>query len=117
MFETRAMGYEEARKAQIELGENIRLALLERGFTSVAAPEYEAPGVVVVHTPSAEMVARFGRVGIQVAAGVKWMLEEHPQTQTFRVGLFGLEKWKDVKGTVKMFKESLSSALESKPNL
>jgi aspartate aminotransferase-like enzyme len=117
MFETRAMGYDVARKAQIELGEQIRAALAERGFSSVPASGYEAPGVVVVHTPSPEMVTRFGRVGIQVAPGIKWMLEEHPQTQTFRVGLFGLEKWKDVPGTVKLFRDSLNSSLESKPNL
>jgi len=114
MFETRDMGYDNARRAQMDLGKKIRQALGERGFTSVAAPQYEAPGVVVVHTPTADMVARFGRAGVQVAAGMKFCLDEHPQIQTFRVGLFGLEKWKDVDGTVKNFKDALNNALESK---
>ena len=113
MLETRAFGYDVARAAQIDLGSKIRAALAERGFLSAAAPEFEAPGVVVVHTPTAEMVPRFARAGLQVAAGVKFWIDEHPQTQTFRVGLFGLEKWRDVDGTVELFKNALSAALES----
>ena len=114
MFETRDMGWEVSKKAQMELGGKIRMALAERGFMSVAAPEYEAPGVVVVHTPTPEMVARFGKAGIQIAGGMKFCLDENPHTQTFRVGLFGLEKWKDVDGTVKTFRDGLTTALESR---
>lgn len=113
MFETRDFGFAEAQKAQIELGTKIRAVLAERGFQSVAAPEWEAPGVVVVHTPTPDMVPRFARAGLQVAAGVPFKVDEHPDTQTFRVGLFGLEKWRDVDGTVQLFKEALNKALES----
>lgn len=117
MVETEAMGYDKARAAQIGLGSRIRAALAERGFSSVAAPGFEAPGVVVVHTPNAEMMSRFSKVGVQVAAGVKFMLDEHSETQTFRVGLFGLEKWKNVDETVEFFKQSLTKALQTQETM
>ena len=50
MIETRDRGFESLRAAQVKLGTRVRSLLAERGFASVAASEFAAPGVVVVHT-------------------------------------------------------------------
>jgi aspartate aminotransferase-like enzyme len=52
------------------------------------------------------LVPWFIKAGIQVAGPVPFMLEEK-NSMTFRVGLFGLDKLKDVDGTVKNFKDVL----------
>jgi len=91
--------------------------LTSRGLVSVAAPGFEAPGVVVAHTPLADMVKRFADAGLQVAGGVPFKCDEHEKTQTFRVGLFGLDKLGDVDGTVDVFSNALSEALRSRGGL
>ena len=102
MRETQARGMESLRAAQLDLGGQVRALLAERGFRSVAAEGYEAPGVVVVHTddPGLQSGARFREVGIQAAAGVPLMCDEPADFSTFRIGLFGLDKLGDVDGTV-----------------
>lgn len=42
----------------------------------------------------------FAERGIQIAAGVPLALDEGDDYQSFRIGLFGLDKLKDVSGTV-----------------
>ncbi len=66
----------------------------ERGFASVAAPQYEASSVVVVHTddPGLKSGAKFVEAGLQIAGGVPLMCGEPDDWSTFRLGLFGLEK-------------------------
>lgn len=113
LFETRDMGYNVTRERQLELGQKIRMALEERGFSSVAAPGFDAPGVVVVHTPIKDMVLRFKANGVQIAGGMPFKLEERSGIETFRVGLFGLEKWRDVDACVQEFKDALNRALHS----
>ena len=102
MRETQARGMESLRAAQLDLGGQVRALLAERGFRSVAAEGFEAPGVVVVHTddPGLQSGARFREVGIQAAAGVPLMCDEPADFSTFRIGLFGLDKLGDVDGTV-----------------
>jgi aspartate aminotransferase-like enzyme len=102
MLETRAVGLDELRQAQLSLGTRVRALLADRGFPSVAAPEFAAPSVVVVHTEDPEMRsgARLKRAGLQVAAGVPLMCGERDDFSTFRVGLFGLDKLGDIDGTV-----------------
>lgn len=102
MVETREMGFEAARAAQWDLGERVRAALAERGFASVAAPGFAAPGVVVSHTTDPEIQSgrRFTALGMQIAAGVPLQVGEGPDFRTFRLGLFGLDKLKDVEGTL-----------------
>src|SRR5690606_12766814 len=87
MDEIRAFGFDRARAEQIELGRRIRALLVERGFPSVAAPGFEAPCVVVSYTDRADLVARFARAGVQVAAGVPLMCGEPDDYQAFRIGL------------------------------
>ena len=55
MAETEQIGFAEVKAAQLELGARIRALLSERGIRSVAAPGFEAPGVVVVYTDDDEL--------------------------------------------------------------
>lgn len=109
MKETRDRGLETVRAAQFDLGGKVRALLAERGFVSVAAPGFEAPGVVVVHTdvPGLKSGAKFKEVGVQAAAGVPLMCGEPEDFSTFRLGLFGLDKLADVDGTVSRLAEAL----------
>ena len=73
-------------------------ALLEsRGFQSVAATDFQAPGVVVSYTQDADIhnSKKFLAMGLQTAAGVPLQCDEPKDFMTFRIGLFGLEKLHD----------------------
>jgi aspartate aminotransferase-like enzyme len=109
MLETRDAGLDWLRDAQLDLGAKVRALLAERGYPSVAAPEFAAPSVVVSYTddPDVKSGATFKQRGLQVAAGVPLMVGEPEDFSTFRVGLFGLDKLTDVDGTV----ERLAAAL------
>jgi aspartate aminotransferase-like enzyme len=98
MVETRDFGLERARDAQIDLGRRVRALLDGRGFGSVAAEGFQAPGVVVSYTedPEIQTGAKFAEQGIQIAAGVPLMCDEPDGFMTFRIGLFGLDKLRDV---------------------
>jgi len=102
MRETERFGFEAARDAQIELGRRVRQMLEEAGFASVAAPGFQAPGVVVSYTddPDIQNGSRFAALGLQIAAGVPLMCGEPEDYRSFRIGLFGLDKLGDVAGTV-----------------
>ncbi|MBA3981616.1 MAG: aminotransferase [Alcanivorax sp.] len=102
MLETRELGLETLDSAQRELGRKVRALFAEHGFRSVAAPGFEAPGVVVCYTDDDAIHTgkAFIAQGLQTAAGVPLMCEEPPGFKTFRVGLFGLDKLQDVDGAV-----------------
>jgi aspartate aminotransferase-like enzyme len=102
MLETRAYGFEKVRQEQIALGAKVRALLESRGFPSVAAEGFKAPGVVVSYTtdPGIQSGKKFIDVGLQTASGVPLQCDEGPDFTTFRVGLFGLEKWHNVDRTV-----------------
>lgn len=108
--ETGTFGFERARAAQWELGGRVRGMLKEAGFASVAAPGYEAPGVVVCYTDSGAVHSggAFAQAGVQIAAGVPLQVGEGADFRTFRVGLFGLDKLADVEGTARRFEEALA---------
>ncbi|OYD50516.1 aminotransferase class V-fold PLP-dependent enzyme [Acidovorax kalamii] len=110
MAETRAYGFAKVRDEQIELGAKVRALLESRGFPSVAAEGWKAPGVVVSYTtdPGIQNGKKFLEVGLQTAAGVPLQCDEGPDFKTFRIGLFGLEKWHNVDRSV----GHLSKALE-----
>lgn len=111
MVETREMGFEAAREAQWELGRKVRAALAERGFASVAAEGFGAPGVVVSYTddPDIRSGRKFVAQGVQIAAGVPLQVGEGQDFSTFRLGLFGLDKLKDVDGTVARLTRALDA--------
>jgi alanine-glyoxylate transaminase/serine-glyoxylate transaminase/serine-pyruvate transaminase len=102
IFETRADGFEKVRTRQIELGAKVRRLLESRGFPSVAAEGWQAPGVVVSYTTDPEIQSgrKFLAAGLQTASGVPLQCGEGPDFRTFRIGLFGLEKWRNVDRTV-----------------
>lgn len=113
MAETQAMGFAEAKSAQVELGSRVRAVLASKGFASVAAPGFEAPGVVVSYTdnPDIKSGARFMAEGLQIAAGVPLMCGEGEGFSTFRLGLFGLDKLANVDAAVDRFEQALSRVL------
>jgi len=100
--ETVKFGRDNARTKMAELGEKIRAVMVKKGFKILAAPGYEAPGVVVVYTPDKEIAAKFKAQGVQVATGVPLMVDEpvDRMDDRFRIGLFGLDKIQDVDKTV-----------------
>lgn len=110
MIETERFGFERARERQIELGRRVRALLAARGFPSVAGPGFEAPCVVVSYTQDADIVARFAKAGVQVAAGVPLMCGEPADYRAFRIGLFGLDKLDDVDATVARLEQKLAQA-------
>ncbi len=109
VLETREFGYERAKSAQLSLGERVRGVLAEAGFKSVAVGPFAAPGVVVSHTdaPDIKSGAAFAAEGVQIAAGVPLQVDEPADFSTFRIGLFGLDKLKDVDRAVSVFAEVL----------
>ena len=102
MVETRACGFAKVRAAQEELGRKVRALFESRGLPSVAADGFKAPGVVVSYTTDPEIQSgrKFIAQGLQTAAGVPLQCDEGPDFSTFRIGLFGLEKWNHVDRTV-----------------
>ena len=102
MKETEAYGFERVRSEQIALGAKVRVLFESRGIPSVAAEGFKAPGVVVSYTEDAELQSsrKFLAEGLQTAAGVPLQCDEPADFATFRIGLFGLEKWHNVDRTV-----------------
>ena len=113
MAETRAMGFQAAREAQWRLGEGVRAMLAEKGVRSVAAPGFGAPGVVVSYTDDPEIKngRKFAAEGLQIAAGVPLQVGEPADFSTFRLGLFGLDKLKDVEGTLARLRAAVDALL------
>ena len=102
MKETEAYGFAKVKAEQIALGEKVRALFESRGLPSVAAVGFKAPGVVVSYTtdPGIQSGKKFLDQGLQTAAGVPLQCDEGADFMTFRVGLFGLEKWHHVDRTV-----------------
>ncbi len=94
MKETRAYGFARVMQEQVTLGARVRALLESRGYPSVAAQGFQAPGVVVSYTrdPELQNSKKFLSLGLQVAAGVPLQCDEPRDFMTFRIGLFGLEK-------------------------
>ncbi|MFN3829923.1 MAG: alanine--glyoxylate aminotransferase family protein [Tepidimonas ignava] len=111
MHETRAHGWAALQAAQVELGRRVRALFESRGLRSVAAPGYQAPGVVVSYTDDPDIAngKKFAAVGLQTAAGVPLMCGEPADFRTFRVGLFGLEKLLHIERTVGHLAQALDA--------
>lgn len=113
MQETRAYGFDKVRAEQQELGDRVRALLVEKGIRSVAAPGFEAPGVVVCYTddPDISTGSKFAAEGLQIAAGVPLKCDEPDDFRTFRIGLFGLDKLHNIERTVATLDKALSEIL------
>ncbi|NMM12135.1 MAG: alanine--glyoxylate aminotransferase family protein [Rhodoferax sp.] len=113
MKETQAYGFGKVRAEQIDLGAQVRVLFESRGIASVAAVGFKAPGVVVSYTddPEIQSSRKFLAEGLQTAAGVPLQCDEPADFMTFRVGLFGLEKWHNVDRTVGQLAVALDKIL------
>jgi len=107
MKETFEFGLDKAKQNQQQLGNDVRTLLKSKGLVSVAAEGFEAPGVVVCYADSADIKTGkvFAAEGIQIAAGVPLQCDEGEDFSTFRLGLFGLDKLKNVDRTVASLKQ------------
>ena len=110
MKETQSLGFAALKDKQVELGTKVRNLLVSKGYDSVSAKGFQAPGVVVSYTkdPDIQSGKKFIALGMQTAAGVPLQCDERPDFRTFRIGLFGLEKLAHVDRTL----GHLSVALE-----
>lgn len=110
MKEAQEYGFNKVRAQQQELGDRVRALLARKGLKSVAAEGFQAPGVVVSYTEDADIQSgkKFLSAGLQAAAGVPLQCDEPADFQTFRLGLFGLDKLRNIDRTV----ENLSKALD-----
>jgi aspartate aminotransferase-like enzyme len=113
MREAEAIGFATVRTQQQALGERVRALLARKGFKSVAAPGFEAPGVVVCYTDDASIKngSKFAAQGLQIAAGVPLQCDEPADFQTFRLGLFGLDKLGHIDRTVATLEQALEKVL------
>ena len=111
MKETEDYGFDRVRDEQQALGDRVRALLSARGFRSVAAPGFEAPGVVVCYTddPQLKTGAKFAGQGMQIAAGVPLQCDERDDFQTFRIGLFGLDKLHNIERSVAALDAALNN--------
>lgn len=100
--ETAAYGWEQVCHQQQELGRRVRALLSSKGMKSVAAEGFEAPSVIVSYTDDPEIHSgrKFKNLGMQIAAGVPLQCDEPADFQTFRIGLFGLDKLQNVDRSV-----------------
>ena len=110
MKETQSLGFAALKQKQQELGDKVRALLVSKGYPSVSAKGFQAPGVVVSYTKDADIQSgkKFIALGLQTAAGVPLQCDERPDFRTFRIGLFGLEKLAHGDRTV----DHLATALE-----
>ena len=110
MRELEAFGFDKAKAAQHELGEKVRRMLVDKGMPSVAAAGFQAPSVVVSYTDDKDI--HTGRklvgLGLQTAAGVPLQCDEPADFLTFRIGLFGLDKLRNVERTVRSLDTAFS---------
>ena len=102
MLETKQYGFDKVREEQLALGKAVRDMLESKGFSSVAAEGFKAPGVVVSYTddPAMQNGSKFAALGMQAAAGVPLMCDEGDDYRSFRIGLFGLDKLHNIKRSV-----------------
>jgi aspartate aminotransferase-like enzyme len=109
MLEAKAVGFAQLKEKQQELGDKVRALLESKGFPSVAAEGFKAPGVVVSYTSDADFQngKKFLGEGLQIAAGVPLQCDERADFRTFRIGLFGIDKLNNVDRTVATFAAAL----------
>lgn len=117
LLEIEDVGLARLAERQWQLGRRVRELLREKGFPSVAAPGFEAPGVVVSYCrdEGIHKGAKFLQAGIQSAAGVPLMCDEPQDFRSFRLGLFGLDKLLHVDRTVELLAKALERLCQPVP--
>jgi alanine-glyoxylate transaminase/serine-glyoxylate transaminase/serine-pyruvate transaminase len=113
--ETLKVGLPELKQAQLEMGQKARDILNSKGLTSVAAPGFQSPGVLVYYSPvgteNPVMFQSFREKGLQIAMGVPWKIDEPEGLKTFRIGLFGLDKLGNIDATLATMEAGLDTVL------
>ena len=101
-------GFDKLKLAQIELGQKILAVLKDKGVLSVTKNPYQAFGVIVCHAVNADIQKglAFAQAGMQIAAGTPLQVDEPENYQSFRIGLFGLDKLQNIERTVAYFKDA-----------
>lgn len=119
--ETLEFGLPELKAAQQEMGDRARSVLNSKGLISVAAPGFQAPGVLVYYSPEGTdnpvMMQAFKGQGLQIAMGVPWKIDEPEGLKTFRIGLFGLDKLGNIDKTVGVMEQALDHVLDETGSL
>ena len=113
MQELERFGFDKAKAAQQQLGDNVRRMFAGKGIASVAAPGFEAPSVIVGYTDDRDVQSgtKLLSLGLQTAAGVPLQCDEPPEFRTFRIGLFGLDKLRNVDRTVEHLDTAFSQLM------
>jgi aspartate aminotransferase-like enzyme len=113
MQETEAYGFDKVKAEQQELGDKVRALVASKGIKSVAARGFEAPGVVVGYTTDdgVQNGSKFAAQGLQIAAGVPLQCDEPDDYQTFRLGLFGLDKLNNIERTLATLRQALDQII------
>jgi len=111
MLEAEQYGFEKVAHEQKELGRMVRELLVRKGFPSVAAEGFQAPGVVVSYTtdPVIQSGKAFLEAGLQIAAGVPLQCDEGADFRSFRIGLFGLDKLHNASRTARSLEDAMKS--------
>ena len=113
MKETGDYGFDKVKAEQQQLGDKVRALLARKGFKSVAASGFEAPGVVVCYTtdPDIQNGSKFAASGIQIAAGVPLQCDEPADYKSFRLGLFGLDKLHNIDRSLATLEQALDQVV------
>ncbi len=113
MQETETYGFDKVKAEQQELGDKVRAIVANKGLKSVAARGFEAPGVVVCYTTDSGLQngSKFAAQGLQIAAGVPLQCDEPDDYQSFRLGLFGLDKLHNIDRTVASLEKALDQVI------
>jgi aspartate aminotransferase-like enzyme len=113
MKETASLGFAKVKEQQQTLGNKMRAVLESKGFKSVAAEGFKAPGVIVSYTEDADLQngKKFLAQGLQIAAGVPLQCDEREDFKTFRIGLFGLDKLQNIDRTVAQLESALNKVV------
>merc|ERR1711957_92777 len=113
--ETMEFGMQKLNDAQIELGARAREMFESKGLKSVAGRGFESAGVLVFYSPDGmsnlKILNRFKDHGIQIAMGVPWRIDEPEGLNTFRIGLFGLDKLADIEGTLATMEKAVDHVM------
>lgn len=122
MGELLSIGTDKLKERQALLGQNVRHLFSHKyALRSVAAPGYDAPGVLVYYSPGINIIEnpkmmqlfqttnatatsldhpQMSTRPLQIAMGVPWKLSEPNGLKTFRIGLFGIDKLMHIDDTI-----------------
>ena len=107
------------KEKQWELGNKIRdICKNKYNLISVASKNYQSPGVIVLYDPIGKIVQKFIKYGIQIVGGVPLMIDYNTNSinehfNTFRIGLFGLDKLYNIEKTIEIFDNVLSQIFQN----